>query len=46
MDNATICCAKEVRALITGNAGSLLVSRTYGGKFRSGHLLENGDKNR
>ena len=38
--NAIICCAKEARALITGNPGSLLVSRTYGAKFRSGNLLE------
>ena len=26
--NAIICCAKEARALITGNPGSLLVSRS------------------
>ena len=41
--NAKICCAKEfeARALITGDPGSLLVSRTYGAKFRSGKLLEN-----
>ena len=38
--NAIICCAKEARALITGNPGSLLVSRKYGAKFRSGILLE------
>ena len=44
--NAIICCAKEARALITGNPGSLLVSPTYGAKFRSGNLLENGNKNR
>ena len=46
--NAIICCAKEfeARALITGDPGSLLVSRTYGAKFRSGNLLENGNKNR
>ena len=43
--NAIICCAKEARALITGNPGSRLVSRTYGARFRSGNLLENGKKN-
>ena len=45
--NAIICCAKEfeARALITGDEGSLLVSRTYGAKFRSGNVLENGNKN-
>ena len=43
--NALICCAKEARALITGNPGSRLVSRTYGARFRSGNLLENGNKN-
>ena len=45
---AIICCAKEfeARALITGDEGSLLVSRTYGAKFRSGNVLENGNKNR
>ena len=45
--NAIICCAKEARALITGNPGSLLVSRSdFRAKFRSGNLLENGNKNR
>ena len=44
--NAIICCAKKERALIAGNPGLLLVSRTCGTKFRSGNLLENGNKNR
>ena len=45
--NAIIRCAKEARALITGNPGSLLVSRSayFMAKFRSGNLLENGNKN-
>ena len=45
--NAIICCAKEARALITDNPGSLLVSRPdFRAKFRSGNLLENENKNR